>query len=351
MSDVPAPKPAPRRSRARPLLLALVILALFALLGTLYLQDQLAPARLSGAAQTFEVEPGWGASRVAQELAGEGLIKQPQVFSLWLRYRGLDRSIGEGLYSLSPAMSAPEVARVLEAGGRPRVVGVVIPEGFRATDVAARLAGAGLGDEAALMNLIEEPGALRPAFVPEEAPLEGFLFPASYEFPVGSTPEEALGVVLERFSEELTPEVRAALDANNLSVYDWVTLASVVQAEAGTLGEMPIIAGVFRNRLDVEMRLQSDPTVAYGLGKPMTELDAPAGDFGVDQPWNTYLYGGLPPTPISNPGRAALLAVLEPQRDNPEGEPYLYFLHDRDLVFRPNLTLDDHERDVQEYLR
>ena len=88
------------------------------------------------------------------------------------------------------------------------------------------------------------------------------------------------------------------------------------------------------------MPLQSDPTVAYGLGKPMTELDAPAGDFGVDQPWNTYLYGGLPPTPISNPGRAALLAVLEPQRDNPEGEPYLYFLHDRDLVFRPNLTLE-----------
>ena len=351
MSDVSAPTPAPGRSRARPLLLALIVLALLALVGALYLQDQLAPPKISGAAQTFEVEPGWGASRVARELADAGLVKQPQVFSLWLRYKDLDRSIGEGLYNLSPAMSASEVARVLEAGGRPRVVSIVIPEGFRASDVAARLAGAGLGDETALMNLIEEPGALRLAFVPEGAGLEGFLFPASYEFPLRSAPEEALGVILERFSAELTPEVSAALQANNLSVYDWVTLASVVQAEAGTMGEMPIIAGVFRNRLDAGMRLQSDPTVAYGLGKPMTALDAPAGDFEVDQPWNTYLYAGLPPTPISNPGQAALLAVLNPQRDNPAGAPYLYFLHDRNLVFRPNLTLEDHERDVQEFLR
>ena len=320
-------------------------------MGTLYLQDQLAPPKISGAARTFEVEPGWGASRVAQELADAGLVRQPQVFSLWLRYRGLDRSIGEGLYSLSPAMSASQVARVLEAGGRPRVVNVVIPEGFRADDVAARLAGAGLGDEATLISLIENSGTLRPAFVPEGLGLEGFLFPASYEFPLRSTPEEALSVILERFNAELTLEVRAALDTNNLSVYDWVTLASVVQAEAGTTGEMPIIAGVFLNRLDAGMRLQSDPTVAYGLGKPMTELDAPAGDFDVDQPWNTYLRAGLPPTPISNPGQAALLAVLNPQRDNPAGAPYLYFLHDRNLVFRPNLTLEDHQRDVQDYLR
>ena len=177
MSDVPAPKPAPRRSRARPLLLALVVLALFALLGALYLQDQLAPARLSGAAQTFEVEPGWGASRVAQELANEGLIKQPQVFSLWLRYRGLDRSIGEGLYSLSPAMSAPEVARVLGAGGRPRVVQIVIPEGFRASDVAARLAGASLGDEETLTNLIEEARRLAPHLCARRGPARGLPLP------------------------------------------------------------------------------------------------------------------------------------------------------------------------------
>jgi UPF0755 protein len=104
--------------------------------------------------------------------------------------------------------------------------------------------------------------------------------------------------------------VLAELERLGLDLHAWVTLASMVQAEAGDDGEMGIIAGVFLNRLEIGMPLQSDPTVAYGLGKDLPELDFPAGDFEVDHPWNTYTRGGLPVGPIGNPGAAALAAVL-----------------------------------------
>ena len=99
------------------------------------------------------------------------------------------------------------------------------------------------------------------------------------------------------------------------------------------------------------MRLQSDPTVAYGLGKPLPELDAVAGDIERDTPWNTYTREGLPPTPIGNPGAHALSVIFSARRTDAAGRPYLYFLHGLNGDFRPNLTLEDHNRDVEAYLR
>ncbi len=322
------------------------------LAGILFVRQQLTPVD-EGAAQTteFEILPGWGASRVASELAEADLVRSARFFSLWLRFEGTDTQIGEGLYDLSPAMSAHELAEALEAGGRPRVAGVTIPEGFRSVRVASRLAEAGLGAEEVLMQSILSPGGLRPSYVPEGVGLEGYLFPASYEFPVRSTAVDALDVMVQRFERELTPEIEAALTSLNLSVHDWVTLASIIQAEAGNHEEMPVIAGVFLNRLDEGMPLQSDPTVAYGLGKRLPELDRNAGDFEAEHPWNTYVFAGLPPSPIGNPGRAALRAVFTPQRVNEANEPYFYFLHGRGGEFRPNVTFEAHNQDVQEFLR
>jgi len=317
----------------------------------LWAQRQLAPADPSGQATEFEVLPGWGASRIAAELEAEGLIRDARVFSLYLRVQGLDRDLGEGLYALNPVLSTPEIAERLADGGRLRVVDVTIPEGFRAGQVATRLAEQGLGDAETFRQLIENPGRLKPTFVPQGAGLEGYLFPASYEFPAQGTPEGVLRVMLRRFERELTPATRRNLQALGLSVHDWVTLASMVQAEAGTHAEMPTIAGVFLNRLDRDMLLQSDPTVAYGLGKRLPDLDAAAGDLGRDTPWNTYTRRGLPRTPIGNPGAHALRVVFAAQRTNADGEPYLYFLHAPSGEFRPNLTLDAHNRDVEAYLR
>jgi UPF0755 protein len=271
-----------------------------------------------------------------------------------LRYEQLDRSIGEGLYDLDPAMTAQQIALTLSQGGRPRTVNVIVPEGFRMKDIAQSLASVGLADEASWLALFETPNEVRPEYLDADQPLEGFLFPATYEIPVRSTAEDIVKMFLERFSQELTPEVQTKLTELGWTVSGWVTLASMVQAEAANSSEMPIIAGVFLNRLDQGMPLQSDPTVAYGLGKNLPELDANAGDFQQDHAWNTYTRTGLPATPINNPGHDALQAVLSPQRFNEEGQAYFYFLHGTDEgqpVFRPNLTFEDHARDIELYLR
>ena len=359
MSEVPVPtqpEPTPKRPVLHGWVRGLLFIVLFvvgaAALGVRWTQRQLQPVAEPGSirdkAQEFEVAPGWGAAQVAGALQDAGLIRNARVFSVYLQLQDLDRSVGEGLYTLSPSLSVPELAQRLARGGQPRVTSVVIPEGFRTAQVVSRLRtelGVDIGP------LVNRPGPLRPAFVPVGAGLEGYLFPARYDFPVGSTPEDVVQQMLSRFERELTPAVRKNLQTLGLSVHAWVTLASMVQAEAGSYAEMPVIAGIFLNRLDRDMLLQSDPTVAYGLGKRLPDLDAVAGDLERDTPWNTYTRAGLPKTPIGNPGERALSVIFQAKRTNAAGQPYLYFLHAPGGEFRPNLTLEDHNRDVATYLR
>ena len=345
------PRPPGHSSPPRWLRSALGVVTVFVLvagLGLAWLRGQLEPADPAGTAREFEIEQGWGAAQVADALETAGLIRNARVFSLYLQLENLDRDIGEGLYSLSPALSTPEVAARLAGGGRPRTASLVIPEGFRAAQVASRLRQVLNID---IAPLVQRPAGLRPDYVPPGDGLEGYLFPARYDIPLGSSPEAVVALMLQRFERELTPETRAALRELQLSINDWVTLASMVQAEAGSYEEMPIIAGVFLNRLDRGMRLQSDPTVAYGLNKRLPDLDPLAGDMTRDTPWNTYTRSGLPPTPIGNPGRQALEVVFQAQRTDATGEPYLYFLHGNDGSFQPNLTLEDHNQDVETYLQ
>lgn len=347
------PEERPRR-RGRGLALTALALVLTAAAAALAAVWSLSPASADTTPREFEVLPGWGGVRVAAALEDAGIVRFALAFEAYVRWQGLDRSIGEGLYDLSPSMSVPDVAAALVAGGRPRTVRIVVPEGWRAADVAARLAANGLGDETEILGRIAHPGDIAPPYLPEGAGLEGYLFPASYDVPVRSSVDDALGVMVARFEAEIDGDVAEALLARDLTVHQWVTLASMVQAEAATHDEMGIIAGVFVNRLEVGMPLQSDPTVAYGLGKALPELDALAGDLRLDTPYNTYTRGGLPPGPIGNPGTDALRAVLEPVRATPDGERYFYFLHgvdDGTPVFRPNTDLAGHNRDVARYLR
>lgn len=355
MSDGAATPPTrPTKRRGRGLALALLVIVVLAALGSSAVRFVLSPVSAAVTPVEFEVMPGWGGSRIADALEAAGLVRSALAFEVLLRLTDLDRKMGEGLYDLAPAMSSREIAAALAAGGRPRTVRIVIPEGWRAEAVVARLAANGLGEEPELAALVRSPGELAPPGLPDGASLEGYLFPASYDLPVRTSASQALGALVERFEDELTGAVVADLAASGLRVHEWVTLASMVQAEAASAEEMPIIAGVFRNRLDDGMLLQSDPTVAYGLGKALPELDAVAGDLRKDTPWNTYTRPGLPEGPIGNPGREALLAVLRPQRLDPDGVPYLYFLHGTERgepVFRPNTSLQAHNRDVDRYLR
>lgn len=348
----------PRR-RGRPLAVALLTLLVVVVLAVVVAGFLLSPPSATPAEVEFEVLPGWGGSQVAASLHDEGLIRSPLAFTSYLRFKDLDHSIGEGLYDLNPTMSVAEIAAELAAGGRPRLVSIVVPEGWRAANVVARLAANGVADAPSLDELVRRPGKeLAPSYLPSGRGLEGYLFPATYDVPLHASAEEALGMMVERFEDELaaieTPDIAALLAERGLSVHSWVTLASMVQAEAASVEEMGIIAGVFVNRLDLGMPLQSDPTVAYGLGKSLPELSAVAGDLRIDTPWNTYTQPGLPFGPIGSPGAEALRSVLEPERYAADGALYLFFLHGNDAgepVFRPNTNLPAHNRDVEAFLR
>jgi UPF0755 protein len=304
----------------------------------------------------FEVRPGSGARQVAADLQAAGLVRDARALLAVLLWRGDQGRVGAGLYQLQPSLDAFEMATALVRGGLPRTTRVTIPEGLRAGAVVARIESGAWANPPAELGawVAAPPPQLQPASLPPGSSLEGYLFPDTYDWPVGWGAEEILQSLLARFERELNETNRAALAEAGLGVHEWVILASMVQAEAANDAEMPIIAGVFLNRLGMGMPLQSDPTVAYGLGKELPQLDRGAGDFERDHPYNTYTRAGLPAGPISNPGAAALASVLNPQRSNERGQAWLYFMHGVDAgapVFRPNVSFDAHLRDVNRYLR
>jgi UPF0755 protein len=305
----------------------------------------------------FEVPRGRSATGVAQDLVAVGLARDVRLTRAYLSATGAATRIGEGLYDLRRDQPLAAIADALVAGGRPRTARLLLPEGIRLDGVVDRVADAGwppaVTEELAAL-LAAPPAELRPEGLPDGGTLEGYLFPATYDLPERFDATAILTALRARFDGEVSAVVQAELEAAGLTLHAWTTLASMVQAEAADDTEMAIIAGVFLNRLDIGMPLQSDPTVAYGLGKALPELDFPGGDFEVDHAWNTYTRGGLPAGPIGNPGAAALASVLAPQRRDEAGRLWLYFLHGRDgegTVFRPNVAYEDHLQDVARYLR
>lgn len=332
------------RPRSTSWLLRLILAMFVLLVGLLgYILYLFGP---TGKSAQVRIPRGSGAAAVGEVLERAGLIRSAGVFALYLRFSGRDKDLKPGFYRLE-GRGLRAIALSLTDKSRPLSVSITFPEGWRAVDMAERLSENNF-DGPGFLELVQNPPAsLRP---PEaKGPtLEGFLFPATYTFALDTHPEEIVQAMTRRMAQEFTPERLEKLQSLELSVQDWVTLASIVQAEAADAGERPIIAGVFLNRLEAGMPLQADPTVAYGLGKRLPELDRSAGDFATDTPYNTYTRRGLPPTAIGNPGLDALEAVLNPRRTDERGRKYLYFLHAQGRLF-VNTTFEGHLRDTARY--
>ncbi len=293
-----------------------------------------------GGKYTLTVKSGDTLASVARDLQEHKIVRSADALRYEMRRAGTDSSLQEGTYDLSGEMSLSEVAQALAAPPRIPTVRVVIPEGRRIKDLPAIFAKAGFKADG-IEKALNDPSLSEYA----EYNLEGFVFPATYEFREDAAAQDTVKQMVKRMNQELTLERTKMAEAEGLSVYDWVTLASMVQAEAGNEKEMPLIAGVFINRLREGMPLGSDPTVAYGLGKDLPELNRSAGDFEKDTEWSTYTRKGLPKTPIDNPGEAALVAVLKPKLKLDDGRDALYFLHTPDGKIYVNHTFEEHQRD------
>ncbi len=289
--------------------------------------------------RVVDITPKTGSAGIANLLKKRGIIQDRFLFILFTMVRGSSERLRAGEYEFSSSMGLLDVIRILEQG-KVLVHKVTIPEGSSVWQVAALLDAEGLVDKEQFLELAMDP-SVAGSYVPEASTLEGFLYPDTYHFIKGIGEEDIIDAIVQRFFREVTREDERRADALRMSLYEIVTLASIIEKEAVMDREKPIIAGVFYNRLRRGMRLQADPTVLYGQRRRgrITQQD-----LRVQHPYNTYVQNGLPPGPIANPGAAALRAALYPARVS-----YLYFVSKNDGTHYFSRTLEEHQRAVRKY--
>lgn len=320
------------------------------------------PLDANGPVVEFAVEPGMSARAIAQSLKEKGIIKDARLFEAYVRINGISHQLEAGQYQLSSAMTPVEIAEALQnsmAAG----IAVTIPEGWRLEQIADALSEGGVIDGVAYRALAET-GNLegiedsRYPFIFQRPPgtsLEGFLFPDTYQLPIDNP--NALDLIdrqLNNFGTQVMPlyESAVASGTTTLDLYSALTLASIVEREAVVPEERADIARVYLNRLETGMLLNADPTVQYAMGYQETtgqwwKTPVMLEEYSsVDSPYNTYIYTGLPPGPIANPGLESIRAVLFPAEND-----YLYFvaLPDGSGAHVFASTWDEHVVNVQRY--
>jgi len=240
---------------------------------------------------------------------------------------------------MAPGTAWNEILGALTEG-RVVTVPMTVPEGFRLTQMAPRIARASETTAEAVLSVLGEEGSEERYGVPGPG-LEGYLFPDTYRFAAGVPVGTVIRAMTRRYRAVWTPERRARLDSLGMTEREVVTLASIVQAEARRAEEMPKIASVYHNRIRRGWLLQADPTVLYALGGYRERLLFAAIDSVAESPYNTYRKPGLPPGPIGAPGEQAIHAALYPA-----SEPYMYFVARSDGSHTFSRTLAEHNRAV-----
>jgi UPF0755 protein len=286
----------------------------------------------------FTVPRGATLRTVADSLAARGFIaeKTRPLFRAYARLRGADRAVRAGLYELRTGASWNALLEDLTQG-KAITERMTIPEGFALRQIAPRIAAvAGISPDSALAVLLRSNALVDSVQVPGPN-LEGYLFPDTYLFEPGTPIDRVIASMVKRYQSFWTPERRQRLAELGMTEREVVTLASIIQAEALWSSEMPVISGVYHNRLRVGFPLQADPTVLYALGGPRERLLYAAIDSVADSPYNTYRRAGLPPGPIGSPGELALDAALQPA-----DTPHFYFVAGPDGRHVFTTTLAEH---------
>ncbi|GAA6119674.1 endolytic transglycosylase MltG [Acidovorax sp. FG27] len=288
------------------------------------------------------IEPGTTPRGVAQAVAAAGVAIDPRVLYAWFRVSGQDRLIKAGNYEIPVGTTPRELLQKL-VRGEEALRAVTLVEGWTFRQVRQALAReeqlkpetAGL-PEAEIMQRLGRPGVAA----------EGRFFPDTYTYAKGSSDLAVLRRALHAMDKKLEAAwAQRAADTPLKSADEALTLASIVEKETGRASDRAQIAGVFTNRLRIGMLLQTDPTVIYGMGEKF-DGNLRRRDLQTDTPWNTYTRAGLPPTPIAMPGKAALLAAVQPERTQA-----LYFVSRGDGTSHFSPTLDEHNRAVNRYQR
>lgn len=297
----------------------------------------------------LRIPPGTSAQEIGQDLETLGVIRSAQAWNLWSRWLMFKEANGgfqAGTYQVSKAQSMQDIAAKIWAGDVAQA-SFTIPEGWSIRDMAQYFESQGYFSAQEFIAATNQISTAEYPWLPAQVAVEGFprlegyLFPDTYQLPVGSSikPESVIKQMLDRFEQVALPIYQQHKDKASLTFAEWVTLGSIVEKEAVVPNERQRIAGVFHNRLRKQMPLASDPTVEYAFGIKQTP-DQPLTYRQVEMPspYNTYVNVGLPPAPIASPGKASLEATL-----TPEATDYLYFVARYDGTHVFSRTLAEHQ--------
>lgn len=315
-------------------------LSVFAMI--IYMLRSLSPMDLDAKPMHLKVTPGMSSIEIARELADSNLIHNPWAFLFVTHLSGVNHRLQMGNYRLSGAMSIAQIIDHLKTG---KVIThqFVVPEGLTIVQIGKLWEKAGFGTAAVFNEAASNP-KWQVNYEIDAETLEGYLFPNTYQFPDGSTPDVIIKIMLDEFQRRWTEEFCKAAKPHKFTRHEIVTLASIIEAEARVPDERPLISAVFHNRLRRGWKLQADPTALYGLGNP----DRPprAADLRTDTPYNTYIYKGLPPGPIGNPGMASIVAALQPASVD-----YMYFVAIGEGKHHFSKTLREHQNMINRIKR
>ena len=290
----------------------------------------------------IQIKRGMGPRTISLLLQEKGVIEDAEEFYRYLRFVAKKTAaLKSGDYQLSASMSPDEIISTLEKGLQ-KEFRFTIQEGLRKTEIAKIIADAKIASEKAMLDAMNDPALIGEFGVPKtgaggqstiEGGMEGYLYPDTYQFPKGTPPKVILRKLRQRLDDVLDQKMRARMKEMGWNLHKVLTLASIVEKETGQPFERPHIASVFHNRLKLKMKLQTDPTVIYGI--PNYDGNIRKKDLLTPRPYNTYTIKGLPPGPIASPGKEAIRAVLWP--DDKED---LFFVSRNDgaHIFCPTLT-------------
>ena len=292
---------------------------------------------------TYTVQKGWGDDEIANNLQELGIIRSSYFFRLYVVVSLQHSRLQAGEYNLSPKMSIYQIAKKMATGDTIKDNAVIL-EGWDTTDIAKYLESKGICKQDYFISLTKKDYSDDFNFLkdkPKNLDLEGYLFPDTYQIGKGETCEDMLSAMLANFERKLSPELRAEIVKQKKSIFDIVTMASLLEKEVRGLDDKKVVSGILWKRIAIDMPLQLDATVNY-----VTNKNAPGvsiKDTKIDSPYNTYKYKGLPKGPISNPGINSITAAIYPKKTN-----YWFYLSNGKTYFSE--TYDQHNVSKEKYL-
>lgn len=293
----------------------------------------------------FEVQPGQTLTQVANELERRGLIRRAVAFRILARLNNQSTGLKVGEYLLNKNMKPSDVLNVITSGqsiGR----NFTVAEGLNIYEIAEIFEAGGFGTKKEFWKLITDQEFIQQVLGEKRPTLEGYLFPETYQITRYTDAKTVVRTMVARFTETYKREIEADAQAIGMARHQVVTLASIIEKETGAPEERPMISSVFHNRLKKGMMLQTDPTVLYGKARKSgkLEMSITRADLTTPTEYNTYTMRGLPPGPIANPGRMALLAAIKPAASE-----YLFFVSQNNGTHIFSKDLEGHNKAVQQY--